>query len=242
MNGVNQMFDQYHYSQCRLLEPLSDYELVQRVLQNRDAAAFELIMRRNNQKLYRIARSVVKNAQDAEDIVQDTYLTAFEKLAQFNGPTGLNSWLSKIALNKALTKTKRSGRVIAISELRSTSANMETGFETELDNFQSNDPGPEFHSQNAELRRVLEDAIDSLPVSFRTVFVLHKVEGFSIREISELLTINEQTVKTRLHRAKSKLRQRIGMTFENLAPSIHEFAGERCTKIVLSVLEALHRV
>ena len=223
------------------LEPLADYDLVLRVLEQGDAAAFELIMRRHNQYLYRLARSILKNPTDAEDVVQETYVTAFQKLESFRGPSGFSAWLAKIALNLAYRRVRRRGRVVFFEDFVSPPNGGGDPLFSRIENIESSEPDPELNVQIAELRRLLEDAIDTLPVDFRTVFVLAKVEGQSIKEIAETLSLNEQTVKTRLYRAKQKLKEFLGDAFQELVPSLHSFAGERCDRIVTRVLDKLIR-
>lgn len=223
------------------LEPLADYDLVLRVLRQGDAAAFELIMRRHNQYLYRLARSILKNPTDAEDVVQETYVTAFQKLESFRGPSGFSAWLAKIALNFAYRRVRRRGRVVFFEDFVSPPIGEGDPLFSRIENIESSEPNPELNVQIAELRRLLEDAIDTLPVDFRTVFILAKVEGQSIKEIAETLSLNEQTVKTRLYRAKQKLKESLGDAFEELVPSLHSFAGERCDRIVTRVLDELTR-
>ncbi|PQA89748.1 RNA polymerase sigma factor [Hyphococcus luteus] len=221
------------------LEPLTNYDLVQRVLRESDAAAFELIMRRHNQHLYRLARSILKNPTDAEDVVQETYVTAFQKLESFRGPGGFSAWLAKIALNFAYRRVRRRGRVVFFEDFVSPPNGEGDPLFSRIENIESSEPDPELNVQIAELRRLLEDAIDALPVEFRTVFILAKVDGQTIKEIAETLSLNEQTVKTRLFRAKKKLQETLGDAFDELVPSLHSFDGERCDRIVFRVLAKL---
>ncbi|WP_411816382.1 RNA polymerase sigma factor [Hyphococcus sp. DH-69] len=221
------------------LESRTDNQLVQQVLAQNDATAFELIMRRHNQRLYRLARSILKDADDAEDVVQETYLRAFQKLESFRADSELSTWLSRIAINTAYRRLRRRGRVVFFEDFASPKNEGDDPHPAFIEGVESEEPSPEFQMQITQLRSLLQEAIDMLPLEFRTVFVLAKVDGRSVKEIATILSINEQTVKTRLHRAKAKLRTNIGDAFEDIAPSVHQFDGARCDRIVASVLIAL---
>lgn len=212
---------------------LSDWDLVCRV-RNGDSAAFELIMRRNNSRVYRLARSVLRNAAEAEDAAQDAYLRAFEKLDSFRGPDGFASWLGRIVLNEALGRLRKSRQVVSMEEHR-------RGHEREArvklaETLTSHKQDPEYLAANSQLRILLEQAIDELPQAFRTVFILRAVEGLTVLETAELLSIPPETVKTRFHRARKRLRASIGTTIDELLPAIHPFGGEKCDRLVAAVL------
>lgn len=228
-------------AQQKALEPLSDFDLVRRVRESGDAAAFELIMRRHNQRLYRLARGILRNASDAEDIVQETYVTAFGKLASFVGPDGFPSWLARIAINYAYRRLERRGKVVLFEDY--TTARRADGdpVDDPLSALVSEEPTPHMAAETRELRGLLERSIDALPPEFRVVFVLAHVEGCSIREIADILSLNEQTVKTRAHRARQRLQKSLGRAFSDLVPSVHVFDGERCDRIVSRVLERVTR-
>lgn len=213
---------------------LSDWDLVCRV-RNGDSAAFELIMRRNNSRVYRLARSILKNAAEAEDAAQDAYLRAFEKLDSFRGPDGFASWLGRIVLNEALGRLRKSSRIVSIEDHRHDSA-MDARVKL-ADSFMSQKQNPEYLAANSQLRGLLEQAIDELPQPFRTVFILRAVEGLSVAETAELLSIPPDTVKTRFHRARKRLRKSVGATLDELMPGVHPFAGERCDRLVAAVLK-----
>lgn len=215
---------------------LSDPDLVLRV-RGGDAAAFELIMRRHNRRLFRLARSVLRNAAEAEDVVQATYVQAYAKLHEFVGPEGFPAWLGRIALNEALGRVRAWGRVVALDDYV---IEREGGAAVRrIDTMSTPHPDPERLAGNAELRRLLEDAIDMLPDEFRTVFVLRAVEGMSVAETAEALSIRPETAKTRFHRARQRLQETLGARFEALMPAAFEFGGERCDRIVAAVLVRL---
>jgi RNA polymerase sigma-70 factor (ECF subfamily) len=215
---------------------LSDWNLVCRIREG-DVAAFELVMRRHNRRLYRLARSVVKSAVEAEDVVQQTYLLALEKLGSFTGPQGFPSWLGRIALNEALGRLRQQARVVALDDYRDDA-------EERQDALPMNSPrpdqlDPEHLTAWSQLRHMLEHAIDDLPDDFRTVFMLRIVEGMSMAETAEILSIRPETVKSRLHRARTRLRESLGERMDDLMPTLHSFDGARCDRIVSNVLAAI---
>ncbi len=210
----------------------SDRELVGRA-RARDPLAFELIMRRHNQRLYRLARALLRDPAEAEDVVQETYLRAFARLGDFVGPDGFGAWLGRIAVNEALGRLRRRARVVPFER---------PGAPVDQDALAalaSDRPGPERLAANAELRRLLEQAIDGLPDDFRTVFMLRAVEGLGVAETAEVLSIPPATVKTRFHRARRLLQESLGSRLDALLPSTFEFAGRRCDRIVAGVLARL---
>ena len=215
---------------------LLDYDLVERVRAG-DAAAFELIMRRHNRRLFRLARSILKNGAEAEDVVQESYVRAFAKLDAFAGPDGFSAWLARIACNEALGRLRGRERVVSLHDYVSDGAG-ETDVRR-VETMTSPQPDPERLTENGELRRLLEDAIDALPADFRAVFVLRAVEGMSVAEIAEALSIRPETVKTRFHRARHRLQETLGVRFDALMPAAFEFGGARCDRIVSAVLARL---
>jgi RNA polymerase sigma-70 factor, ECF subfamily len=215
---------------------LPDRDLVARV-RTGDAAAFELIMRRHNRRLFRLARSILRNGSEAEDVVQATYVQAYAKLDEFVGPHGFPTWLGRIAMNEALGRLRGWNRVVALEDY--VGEREEDATVRRIDTMTTQHPDPERLAGNAELRRLLEDAIDGLPNDFRTVFVLRAVEGMSIAETADALSIRPETVKTRFHRARHRLQATLGARFEALMPTAFEFGGERCDRIVTAVLTRL---
>lgn len=211
----------------------SDWDLVCRV-RNGDSAAFELIMRRNNSRVYRLARSVLRNGADAEEAAQDAYLRAFEKLDSFRGPDGFASWLGRIVLNEALGRLRKSRQVVSMEEYR-----LGHGEEARVKSAEismSHKQNPEYLAANSQLRILLEQAIDDLPQVFRTVFILRAVEGLTVVETADLLSIPPDTVKTRFHRARKRLRKSVGATIDELLPTVHPFGGDKCDRLVAAVL------
>jgi RNA polymerase sigma-70 factor, ECF subfamily len=212
----------------------SDCELVERMRAG-DAVAFEVIMRRHNRRLFRLARSILRSGPEAEDVVQETYVRAYASLDQFVDPHNLAAWLARIAANEALGRVRGWGRVVSLDQYVGEEDAAVRGIEA----MTSRQPDPERRAGNAELRRLLESAIDALPDEFRTVFVLRAVEGMSIAETAEALSIRPETVKTRFHRARHRLQETLGARFDALVPGTFEFGGESCDRIVATVLARL---
>ena len=176
----------------------SDMETIQQVLDG-NTAMFELLMRRYNERIYRAARSIVRDEQEAEDVMQQAYVNAFTHLRQFNGSAQFSTWLTRIAIHEALARVRRRGRYEA--------------FDDDLSNvepFMSSNPAqsPERQAFAGELRGLLEWAIDAMPDGMREVFVLREVEGLSTSEVAECFGVSDDVVKTRLSRGRAMLRRR----------------------------------
>ena len=164
---------------------LPDRDLVERVRAG-DVAAFELIMRRHNRRLFRLARSILRNSAEAEDVVQETYVRAYARLGEFVGPNGFPAWLGRIAVNEALGRVRGWGRVVSIDDyVGGADGHAEVQL---IETMRTPYPDPERLAGNGELRHLLEGALDALPDDFRTVFVLRAVEGLSVAETAEMLS------------------------------------------------------
>ncbi|HKD26917.1 MAG TPA: RNA polymerase sigma factor, partial [Xanthobacteraceae bacterium] len=194
------------------LDALGDAQLVQLALQ-RDSGAFRLIMRRHNRRLYRVARAVTRDDNEAEDVVQEAYCLAFANLSRFRGDSSLASWLTRIALNEALGRLRRRRPTVELSTL-----DAESQDEMRIISFPltTANADPERAVAQREIRRLMERAIDDLPETFRMVFVMREIEELSVEETADFLGIPQATVKTRLHRAHRLLRQTLD---EQLAPA-----------------------
>ena len=205
-------------------ESLSDDELL-RGCQQRDEAAVRELTRRYNQRLFRMARGILRDDADAEDVVQETYLRVFTHLEQFRGDSSVGTWLVRIAINLALGRIRRHRPTVDIAETPAASA----------------DPDPETLMARQELRTLLERAIDDLPDPFRVVFVARMVEGLSIQETAELFHIRPETVKTRLHRARRALRRSLEQQVGATVSGAFSFDGARCARLTQHVIDQLHR-
>ncbi|MGY3037866.1 RNA polymerase sigma-70 factor (ECF subfamily) [Bradyrhizobium sp. USDA 4354] len=212
---------------------ISEAELIDRA-RGRDEAALREIMQANNRRLYRLARGILRSDSEAEDVVQETYVRAFTHLDDFRGEAGLSTWLSRIAINEAL------GRV------RSRKPNVELGaisdaaLDAQIIRFPVPPAGdPERTMAQREIQRVVERAIDELPDAFRMVFVARVMEGMTIGETADLLGVKPETVKTRLHRARTMLRENVEKEIGPVVMDAFPFAGRRCERLTVSVLKRL---
>jgi RNA polymerase sigma-70 factor, ECF subfamily len=215
---------------------LSDEEIVARVRAG-ELALYEILMRRYNQKAYRTVRSILREESEVEDVVQEAYFSAYRHLAEFEGRARFSTWLVRIAINAALDRRRGRARIVvldpAAEEVLSAQRGPAGG---------GNDgDDPERVTARRELAHLLERAIDALPESFRVVFVLRDVEGMSTQETAESLALEVNTVKTRLHRARSMLRDRLYRNLDRAALQAFPFGAERCDRLVAAVLHRLER-
>ena len=212
-----------------------DVELARRV-GCRDEPAFELLMRRHNRTLYRIARAILRDDAEAEDAVQNAYLAAFRNIAAFRGGSRLATWLARIAINESyalLRKRKRAGVVLpfdpGVNGRRTGERDLEEDVMTDAEQ-------PEAAASRAEVRRLLERNIDALPDQFRTAFILREVEEMSVDEAAACLGVPAATVRSRTFRARALLREAMAREVDVATVHAFGFAGERCDRIVAGVL------
>jgi RNA polymerase sigma-70 factor (ECF subfamily) len=201
----------------------------------RDRDAFRSIMKRNNQRLYRVARGVLGEDAEAEDVVQQTYLLAFRHLSDFRAEATLSTWLTRIALNEALRRRRRRRPVLDTKTIEAI-YNTDDAFVTSL-SAQTLDP--EAATAIAGIRRTIEAAVDALPEPFRIVFVMRDIEEMSIEETAVRLRLRPETVKTRLHRARRLLRQTLQDRSVSVLADTFPFGGDRCERLTVSVLTRL---
>ena len=207
--------------------PVSDEEVVRRV-QAGETGLFEVVMRRYNQRLYRVARAIVRDDAEAEDVTQQAYVNAYQHLDQFAGRALFSTWLTKIAVHEALARARRRGR------FDEREAVDERDGET-MAALTSPGPDPERQAFARELRALLESAIDALPDHYRAVFVMREVEGMSTAESAECLDITEETTKTRLHRARLLLRDSLYQRAGIESGAAFSFEAPRCDRVVAGV-------
>jgi RNA polymerase sigma-70 factor (ECF subfamily) len=207
-------------------EALSDEAIIDR-MRSGDLASFELIMRRYNQRLFRVARSIVGNDSEAEDIVQETYVRAYEKLAQFEGRARFSTWLTRIAVYEASAR-RRKLRRMRLFDPREPESPMSAY-------------SPADETSFGELGTVLTRAVDELPASLRAVFIMRVVEGLDTEHTAECLNLTASNVKTRLHRARSLLQRKIDNQIGRDVRRLYQFDGRRCDHIVETVLARLQR-
>jgi len=211
----------------------TDAELVKQVLDGNDEK-FEFLMRRYNGLLFHLARGILRDDAEAEDVVQETYIRAYTRLHQFHGPTGFPSWLGRIATNEAYGRFRRFSRTEQLKESFSRQPAVAMG------SFSSEGPaGPELSAAKREMRRLLERSIDSLPDPYRVVFMLRGVEQLSVAEAAACLNIKQATVKTRFHRARLLLRKKLQHYVDTAVSDAFPFAGARCDRIVKTVFDRL---
>ena len=204
----------------------SDAQAIEQIV-NGNTAMFELLMRRYNERVYRAARSIVRNEQEAEDVMQQAYVNAFTHLRQFNGSAQFSTWLTRIAINEALARVRRRSRYGTFSDDFS---NVEPFMPS------NTAPTPERQAFAGELRALLEWAVDALPDGLREVFVLREVEGLSTAEVAECLAVSDDVVKTRLSRARAALRRLLMERTGASAPDAFRFERPRCDRVVAGVL------
>jgi RNA polymerase sigma-70 factor (ECF subfamily) len=211
-----------------------DEELAARI-RNGETALYEVLMRRYNQRLYRIARAIVRDDAEAEDVVQQAYVNAYLHLDQFAEKAKLSTWMTKIAVYEALARVRKRERAAATPFDESAEDTMKASVASPLID-------PERQALTAELRLLLERAIDALPERYRSVFVLREIDGLSTAEAADCLDVTEENVKTRLHRAKAMLRDTLYARAGVAGPSVFELHLSRCDRIVDAVIERLSRV
>ena len=212
-------------------EAITDEEVVRRV-RGGETSLYEILMRRYNQRLYRVARSILRDDAEAEDVMQEAYVKAYEHLHQFAGAARFSTWLTKIAVYEAIARVRRRGRtedLESVSEVRlHAMANKTRG---------ASDPERQTYSR--EMKLLLEQSVDSLPEHYRCVFVLRAVEGLSVAETAECLDVGTETVKTRFHRARSFLRKEIHQRAGIVAADVFPFHLTRCDRVVEAVFRRI---
>ncbi|WP_042422456.1 RNA polymerase sigma factor [Comamonas granuli] len=220
-----------HRSPVPLSGATPEPELIARAATG-DAKAFEAIMRRHNQLLYRTARSILRSDHEAEDALQEAYLRAWQALAGFRADAQLSTWLVRIVANEALGRLRR--RSAEVIPLEAAMAAPDPDIQAAL--VAAPQQAPEHQAQRAQLRGILESRIDLLPDAFRTVFVLRAVQEMEVAEVAQALGIPESTVRTRFFRARSLLREGLASAIDMTLPDAYAFDGARCDRIVAGVL------
>jgi RNA polymerase sigma-70 factor (ECF subfamily) len=216
------------------LADLPDEEVIKRVLAG-DTALYEAIMRRHNQVLYRVVRSILPNQDEAEDVMQDAYVRAYEHLDQFAGRSQFRTWLLRIAVHEALARVRRN--------MRFSWPPPDARFEVDpMDTLVSPGRTPEQQAADRELRDVLEVAIAQLPAPYRSVFMLRDVEEMSVEEVAEVLELSVGTVKVRLHRARRALRQVLFDQAGGQLARAFSFHALHCDRVVAKVFERIREL
>lgn len=223
-------------SDLKVDDSLNDEELVH-FAKTGSEQAVRILIKRHNQRLFRIARGIVRDDAEAEDVVQETYVRGFTQLASFREESNITTWLTRIALNEAYSRLRKAKRKVELSE---------------IDNLSGPDRGqilmyptspkssnPEGEVARRQLRDVLEKAVDKLPGSFRMAFILRDIEGLSTDQTATYLSIKPETVKTRLHRARKIMRQEIESELSPYISELFPFDGARCAHMADKVIQRL---
>jgi RNA polymerase sigma-70 factor (ECF subfamily) len=210
-------------------EPVPDERLVEQS-RSGEAFAFELLMRRNNQRVYRIVRSILRDPVEIEDAMQQAYVSAFAHLDQFEGAAKWSTWLCRIAFNEALARLRQHGRFVSIDGISEDAI---------VQSWKPHRPDPERTAADHELAGVVEQAIDQLPDIYRTVLIMRQVEGMTTAETAALLEVEDDVVKTRLHRARAALRAVVEERIGDRLEEAYSFGNERCDRVVAGVLARL---
>ena len=211
-------------------ERWSDEQVVARVLAG-ETALFEILMRRYNQRLYRAARAILRDDSEAEDVMQDAYVRAYQHLSQFAGRASFSTWLTRIAVHEALARVQRRLRLQPLEN--------RDGLGDFTMSLASREPDPERQAGRSETARLLEDAILALPDAFRTVVMLRDIEELSTEETAQVLQISEENVKVRLHRARGQLRRDLAQRFGAAGSSAFQFPATRCNRVVANVMQRI---
>jgi len=212
----------------------ADVELVRRALA-RDGTAVRTIVEQNNRRLYRIARSIVRSDTEAEDVVQEAYVSAFTHLDSFRGDSSLATWLSRITMNEAFARLRREHATV---DLEAATAHPTSAQIIQFPQTVASDD-PERTMAQREILHLVERATDNLPEMFRIVFVARVIEGLSVEETADLLGLKTETVKTRLHRARRLLREQLDRQIGPVMMDAFPFAGRRCERLTKAVVQRL---
>jgi RNA polymerase sigma-70 factor (ECF subfamily) len=200
---------------------VTDDAIIARVIEG-DAAAFELLMRRHNRRVFRATRAIVKNDDEAEDVMQEAYVSAFAHLGEFGGRASFSTWLVRIAVHEALSRLRKGKRLVSGDDVLAAHEPV------------ARTRSPEGAVSDAEVRALLESAVDALPISYRSVFVMRAVEEMSVDETAEALDIPPETVRTRHHRARALLAKELGDKIDR-ATAAYDFHLSRCDRIAARV-------
>lgn len=206
---------------------ISDEQIVSRVLGG-EREMYEVIVRRHNLKLYRVARGILKDEAEIEDVMQEAYLKAFEKLYQFKGKSSFSTWLTRILINAAFARFNEQKRfhMVEIDKVRDESLTVP-----------AEAPSEPTAEMRASLRSALESAISSLPSTYRSVFMLRELTGMTTADTAFCLDISEENVKVRLHRAKEMLKKILRQGFGEI--DLFEFGSTRCDAFTEVLMERL---
>ena len=208
------------------MDTLPDEELIERVRAG-DKDLYEILVRRYNERLYRVARAIVRNSEEAADIVQEALVRAFAQLGQFSGAARFST------VYEALARLRQSARMID-SEITA-----DTGNQSFVEALESLTPNPEQQALQSQALEILETAVEALPPALRSVFMMREIEEMSTRETAECLDISEEAVKIRLHRARKLLRRDIQLRVGAVSSQAFRFLGARCNQMLCAVMDRI---
>ena len=208
---------------------ISDSDVVKRVISG-EKELYEILIRRNNQKLYRAIRSYLKDETEIEDIMQNTYLKAYEKLYQFKHTATFTTWLIRIGINESLARVKQKNNSYNVTNQTSFYDN-----NTILETPDTTQMNPEKKIIIQKAKQLLESSIDALEPKYKTVYILKEIEEMSIKEVAECLSLSSSNVKVRLHRAKNMLKEQLYELTNN--KDIFEFGFSRCDRITNQMMK-----
>ncbi|MEQ9403128.1 MAG: RNA polymerase sigma factor [Cyclobacteriaceae bacterium] len=208
---------------------LPEHEVIRRILSG-EKELYEILMRRNNQKLFRVIRGYLMDQNEIEDIMQDTYLTGYEKLWQYRQNAQFSTWLIRIGINHALAFIKKKSTLKVI-----TTESLNDDKPVEIKD--ENQPGPEHRMMQNETKKILEQAIGNLDEKYRSIYIMREIEEMSIAEISDCTGLSGSNVKVRLHRAKSMIRNNLYSLSYN--KELFEFGFSKCDRLVERVLSSI---
>jgi len=215
-------------------QALADEQVVERVRAG-DTGLYELLMRRYNQRVYRVVRSVLLNDEEAEDVLQEAWVRGYEHLDQFKAASSFSTWVTKIALYEALARARKQKRWTALEgpegEIMPDAQRRQADWET-----------PESQAMRAQLGKMLQTVVDELPDAYRSVFVLRELEQLNTAETAECLGLSEEAVKTRLHRSRALLRRDLESRAGSAIADAYSFMGVRCDRSVKRVLERIEAI
>ncbi|HEY6305642.1 MAG TPA: RNA polymerase sigma factor [Candidatus Angelobacter sp.] len=210
---------------------MRDEEAISRILAG-ETGLFEIIMRRYNQRLYRVTRAILRDDGEAEDVIQDAYVRAYQHLDQFAGKAAFSTWLTRIAVNEALARKRRRGRLEGLEIVQTTEERMATPESSSIID-------PESRAAQLQVRQLLEEAIESLPEDYRTIIIMRDVEEMDVAETAASLGVSESVVKTRLHRARAALRKELYARSQGRVTDLYPFHAPRCDRVVQAVFDRI---
>jgi RNA polymerase sigma-70 factor, ECF subfamily len=212
-------------------EALGECELV-RLARGGDRDAFRIIVQRGNQQLFRVARSVMRDDLEAEDVVQEAYACAFAAIGGFRGDASIMTWLTRITLNEARRRLRRRRPMVWLDQFGGGTRAIPLPASPEGDD-------PEAGAARAQIRRLIERALDDLPEELRTVIVMRDIQECSVDETAASLNLHPGTVKTRLHRARRLMRKALHEDLSSMMTGVFPFLGARCQRMTEAVLRRL---